>query len=130
VTDIVKTRRDLVDQVLENIGVLAEGQTPSAEQVDRVDKKIDPAFADLNARGVMYIGDTEEIPVEIFLQLADVVAYRCIQTFGVSTDDEVKLTRRKEAAEKELKTIARPAKTRKVLSTDSALRQGAAYRGT
>lgn len=125
--DLAKTRRSLIDQVLANLHVLAEGQTPSAEDVAKVDRIIDPVFAQLAARDVIYVPDGGaegpsggEIDPACFLQLAHIVAHRCAGSFGQASDPA--LAALAGVAEDELRDVGRPASTRKTLSIDRALR--------
>jgi hypothetical protein len=132
--DLAKTRRALIDQVLANLHVLAEGQTPAAEDVAKVDRIIDPVFAQLAARDVTYVPDGGvegpsggAIDPACFLQLAHIVAHRCAGSFAQASDPA--LAALASIAEDELGEIGRPASTRKTLSVDRALRSMRPRRG-
>lgn len=120
------TRRELIDQVLANLKVLAEGQTPSAEEVEKVDKMIDPTIALLAARDIYYVPDAgERGPVDgaidpaIFLPLADCVAFAVSGSFNQAGD--AALAALNSVAEELLKDVGRPASTMQTLRVDRGL---------
>src|SRR5688572_28607176 len=69
----MKTRAELIREVLETLGALAVGQTPSSEDYNAIDNRIEPILNELRARRVIDIPDAEEFEDEVFLALADVV---------------------------------------------------------
>jgi len=125
-----KTRRQLIDQVLDSLGILVPGQAPSDENVSRVDGLLDPALSSLAAQEIVYVADTGtpnpvtggEIDEAIFLALADMVAWRCAGAFNLAGDPA--LMAKSKLAEEELRVIGRPARTRRTLTTDIQLRAG------
>ena len=82
-----KTREDLIRRSLREIGVLASGQTITAEDNATVDDDVDPMLADLAARGV-YTGaaDPDQIPDEAYLHLAIILGQRVAGQFGLQRD--------------------------------------------
>lgn len=84
-----KTRRDLVDQALKNLGVLASGQTPSAEDVARMDGYVDPVIEQLAERDIVEVDDLAEIPAAWFLPLSYILAGAAAADFGQSNDPRV-----------------------------------------
>ena len=54
---MAQTRRQLIDKVLDKLGVLVPGQAPGDEAVSRVDGYVDPCFATLAALGIVYVAD-------------------------------------------------------------------------
>src|SRR5262245_31523137 len=119
----MKTRRELIDLVLDNLGVLVPGQSPGDEAVSRVDGIIDPSFATLAALGIAYIPDAGtpnppaggEIEDAVFLPLGDWVAWQVAGGFNLSDSPSLKMLA--DAAETTLRTISRPASTRRTLRT-------------
>lgn len=79
-----KTRTDLINQALADLGVLAAGQTPDAEDNDAVDKYIDPLIAELASRDLPQVDDSDAIPLEWFLPLAILLASEAATEFGMS----------------------------------------------
>lgn len=128
--NVFKTRRQLVDQVLDDLGVLAVGQTPGNEDVSKIDALIDPMVADLAGRDVYYV-DTPgqigaaggEIDPAAFLWLSHVLAYLASPAFGLQGDPSFYVLEQR--AEDMLRTLARPARTRRTLRTDPILSRGA-----
>ena len=127
---MANTRRDLIDAVLDNLGVLVFGQAPSDEMVARVDDHIDACMAQLAALEIVYVADFGTggppsggaIDDAIFLPLADWVSFAVAAPFGLGADPGLKVLA--DEAEETLRRIGRPAKTRKTLSTDIQLRAG------
>ena len=81
-----RTQADLLQEVLENLGVLAAGQTPEQEDLSRVSEKLPSIIALLSATEVVAIPDINNIPDEWFIPLAACVAYSCKQKFGLVGD--------------------------------------------
>jgi len=125
---MARTRRELVDQVLDNLGVLVPGQSPGDEAVSRVDRVIDPTFAMLAAQGLPYVADAGmpnppaggEIPDDQFLPLASCVAWSVAGGFNLADSPALKTLQIEAIAT--LRIIGRPASTRRLLSTDIQLR--------
>lgn len=123
-----KTRTELIDQVLDNLGVLVEGQAPTAEMRSKVDRLLDPHVASLANRQITYIPDTGtanppsggEFEQELFLALADSLAMRCAPAFNLAGDASLKALAI--IAEDELRVLGRPDRTRRMLQPDKATR--------
>jgi hypothetical protein len=124
---MARTRRELVDLVLDNLGVLVPGQAPGDEAVSRVDSIIDPGLATLAALGIIYVADAGipeppsggEIEDAIFIPLGDWLAWQVAGGFNLSDSPSLKALSLE--AEKTLRLIGRPASTRRMLSTDVQL---------
>jgi hypothetical protein len=115
---MAKTKDDLIKEALQSVGALGVGQSPSAEDRQDVETRIQPLIADLYARQVIYIANTDEIEDAIFPHLVVLLTEYCAPKFGRATDAAaIKF------AESLLRTIARIGKgTGQVLRVDSALR--------
>lgn len=88
----MKSRRDLVDRALEVLGVLAAGQVAANEDLARVDGYVDTTIADLTARDVVYVPDTQEFEAGIFDDLAKVLANNAREAFGLADDPRLAAT--------------------------------------
>lgn len=78
-----KTRRELVNQALKNLGVLAAGQTASDEDYTAVDAFVDGVIARLGTGPApIVIADDEAIEPEVFAPLAILVADDASAEFG------------------------------------------------
>lgn len=108
-----KTRRQLIDRVGEAVGALASGQSLAAEDVSRIDGYVDPTAADLLARDVYYVADTQEIDASIFDDFALCVASACRHAFGLNGDPEIPAAA--QAAEVKLRVKSASGPTYKVL---------------
>ena len=81
---VPRTRNDLVNEALMNLGVLAAGQSPDAEDFQAVDGKVDALYARLEAQDLIDLDNTvDEIPAEIFNQLAVLLADDAALEFGL-----------------------------------------------
>jgi hypothetical protein len=125
---MARTRREFIDQVLDNLGILVPGQAPGDEAVSRVDNVIDPTFAGLAGQGLPYVADAGtrnppaggQIPDDQYLYLADCVAEAVAGAFNMV--DSPYLKAKQIEAIRILRIIGRPASTRRTLGTDIALR--------
>lgn len=79
-----RTQDDLLQEVLENLGVLAAGQTAETEDLARVSEKLPSIIATLAATEVVYVADINNIPEEWFIPLSNCVAYYCKAKFGIT----------------------------------------------
>lgn len=127
-----KTRAELIDQALINLGVIAEGQSIEGDLVDKMDKVVDPALAELSELDVYYTQDPGEIgptagAIEdsAFLSLAAYIANAACSAFNLPAD--TKLQALSLIAEQKLITLTRPARTRRTLRIDPAIAPRRAY---
>ena len=81
-----KTRADLIKRALKNLGALPAGQVASAEDSASMDALIDPLLDSLNAREIVYVGDSESIPDEFFIPLGECLAFVASPEYGASLD--------------------------------------------
>jgi hypothetical protein len=89
--DITKTRTQLIHRALAAIGALEPGEAPSTEDYNTMDNLVDPLIAQLEADEVVYIGDSEEIPVEYFIPLANLLGNMAGPDFGSPVNDDAKM---------------------------------------
>lgn len=90
-----KTRGDLCAEVLDQLGMVGAGQTPSPDDLDKVDLLLDAVFNELQRRNVVYISargayaqpSTGSIPDEFFLALAQAATKSVATKFGASFGD-------------------------------------------
>lgn len=126
-----KTRAELINQILDRLQILVYGQTPSDQDVQKVDLLVDTAIAQLAALDIYYVQDPGTlgpldgaIEDEAFLALADYIAQ-----FHLIADARIQALAM--AAEEDLRIIAAPARTLRTLRVDPALtpRRLGYYRG-
>lgn len=84
-----KTTPDLVAKALSNLGVLAAGQSVTAEDSVQLTDLIPPVLAELEGEGVVNVPDTDEIEDAIFLPLARILAEKAAPEYGRATDEQV-----------------------------------------
>jgi hypothetical protein len=95
-------RTALIHRALRNLGVLPQGQSPSAEESQSISDLIDVTVDNLRERNIAKI-DPEYIENEYFLPLAHCVAAAAAPEFGQSQDQA--LWALKERAEIDLKYL-------------------------
>ena len=78
-----RTRIDLVNEALKNLGVLAAGQTANAEDFEAVNDKVDELMSYLAHVDIIDIDNIDEIQPEIFSSLAVLLADDCALQFGL-----------------------------------------------
>jgi hypothetical protein len=101
---MAKTRTDLVHRALKNLGVLPQGQTPSAEEYNSVDALIDSMTEELIGRDIVFIEDVDAIEDRYFLALGHVLAGQAAAEFGMQNDQAI--AARMVKAEHDLEKIA------------------------
>lgn len=130
-----KTRAELINQCLTNLGVIAEGQSIDADLVSKMDTIVDPAIAELEALDIYYVQDAGTIgpsdgAIEdsSFLSLASYIANAACAAFNLPADQ--KLQALASLAEAKLRTLSASPRTRRTLHIDPALRHRRfGYRG-
>lgn len=88
--DTIKTRTQLIHRALAAIGALEPGEAPSTEDFNTMDNLVDPLIAQLSADSVVYIDNPEEIPVEYFIPLANLLGNMAGPDFGSPVNDDAK----------------------------------------
>ncbi|MET4184956.1 hypothetical protein ABIB94_007085 [Bradyrhizobium sp. JR7.2] len=131
-----KTRAELINQCLTDLGVIAAGQSIDADLVLKMDGFIDPAVALLARLEIYYVQDAGSIgPTdgaiedEAFLPLASWIANQACSGFNLPADTKMQALAM--IAEGNLRTLAAPARTLRTLRVDPALTpwRRAIYRG-
>lgn len=126
-----KTRAEVINQVLDRLQILVYGQSPSDEDIQKVDRLFDGAVAQLNSLDIYYVSDPGTlgpsdgaIEDEAFLPLADYIAQ-----FHLLADTRQQALA--QIAEENLRILAAPPRTRRTLRVDPALtpRRYGYYRG-
>jgi hypothetical protein len=122
-----KTRAELITQCLTNLGVIAEGQSVSDNDVSKMDKIVDPAISELSALDIYYVQDAGSIgPADgniedaAFLSIAAYIANASCAAFNLAAD--TKMQALSQLAEAKLRTLAAPARSLRTLRIDPALR--------
>jgi hypothetical protein len=83
---MAKSRTDLIHRTLRNLGVLPQGQSPSAEDYQSISDLIDVTVDNLRVRNIAKIDSVDYLDDEFFLPLADVVAWKAAPEFGQGGD--------------------------------------------
>lgn len=89
--DTVKTRAQLIERAGAAIGVKEPGEALSTEDYNTLDNLVDPLIAQLAADQIYYVQDAEEIPVEIFILLANLLGNMAGPDFGSPVNDDAQL---------------------------------------
>lgn len=100
----MQTRTDLVHKALKNLGVLPQGQSPSAEEYNQVNALVEPMIEDLAGRDIVTLTSTALFEDKYFLSLGHVLAGHAQSEFGMQRD--AALTARALAAEIAIQKIA------------------------
>jgi hypothetical protein len=129
-----KTRAQLINQCLTNLGVIAEGQSIDADLVNKMDGFVDPAIATLAALEFYYVQDAGsvgpsdgDIEDAAFLPLADWIANKACSGFNLPADQKMQALAT--LAEGTLITLSAPSRTFKRLRVDPALSRRRGYYG-
>jgi electron transfer flavoprotein alpha/beta subunit len=101
------TRVDLVEMIATFLGKLVAGQNMEDEDAAAIDSRLPAIIATLNARGVTYIPDIEEIDDEKFDPLARICAAKLSTVFSVPLDTLTGFRGEPMRSESELRAIGR-----------------------
>lgn len=100
---MTKTRNQLVDRALKEIGIVPISTVTYAS----VDELVDGLFDSLNHRDVVYPTSPDSIDEELFLPIASCLAYRAAPEMGVTDPNQLVYLKAKcDAAEHEMKKIS------------------------
>lgn len=82
---MARTRRDLINQALANLGILSAGQTADAEDFEAVDNMVDPLVAWLESAEIYDFDniDDEGVPDDVFQPIAVLLADDAALMFGL-----------------------------------------------
>jgi hypothetical protein len=121
-----KTRRELIIEALDQLNIIVPGQAPSATIINKMDEVFDPVIEMLDGLGIYYVDDPGEIGPDggniessAFLPLGAYLANAAASKFNLPADTKLKALALE--AEQTLRTLSRPASTRKFLSTDPGI---------
>lgn len=124
---LTRTRNDLIVEVLDQLGVTANGQNPNQDDVQKVDDRLDNMLEEISALNVYTVIDAGsegptggDIDAAALRALAAMVANMCAPNFGLGGDAALDVLAKR--AEQTLRTIGRPPRARMTLKTDESLR--------
>lgn len=100
---MAKSRDDLINRALSDLGALPVGQTASTQEYASVAALVDPLVANLYERDIYYVSDTNAIEDAAFIPLGRCLAWAAAPEFGLHSD--AALAALSEQAERHLKTI-------------------------
>lgn len=89
--DTSKTRDQLIQRALKEIGALLPGEAPAAEDYATINDCIDPLIAQLDADTIILIQDPDAIDLNVFLPLARLLANVAGPEFGAPINDNAKV---------------------------------------
>ncbi len=87
----IKTLTELTTEALGILTGLDPAQDPAAEDLETIGVYVDPLMAQLAKDEVVYIDNTDEIPVEYFLPLARLLANVAGPRFGSPMNPAAKM---------------------------------------
>jgi len=94
-------------KALGELGVTTIGQEPENDDLLRIEGYVSPLLSTLAAQEIIYVGDREQIPDSVYLQLAVLLAHAAQTEFSVSEEEAQKLEVRKMTAVSEIRSIMR-----------------------
>ncbi len=87
----MKSRQELINRALVELGVVAAGQTAPAEDTAIVEAEIDAVMSDLASRNIWAWGDPDEFDDDAFIHLAKILANSVARAFGASPDEGLRI---------------------------------------
>ncbi len=119
--DATKTRTELVAMAADELGITSPDTNLEAEDVAKIDGRLDGLLAELAARGVVNISGDEDIDVTYCGALAQLLANECSTVFGAARKSEAERT----LIEERLKVIdQRKPPAKPYLEVDPMFRRG------
>lgn len=114
-----RTRNDLVNEALMNLGVLAAGQSPAAEDFQAVNGKVEALIAYLEKAQILDIDTIDTIEPEWFAPLAVLLADDAALEFGLpGVPASQSNPQPRQAAEDRLRLVSYGRPTYEVQKTD------------
>jgi hypothetical protein len=111
-----KSRTDLIERALRNLGALPQGTVPNAEESQSMDDLIEPVLASLSERNIVYVPDPDQIPEQWFEALGHCLAWAAASEFGAASD--VALAAKCQKAELDLRIMQAQPPTYETLKTE------------
>lgn len=87
----MKSREQLVNRALLELGVVGAGQTAAAEDYQVIDQAVEPVMSDLATRDIWQWGNPDEYDEDAFEHLAVLLANAKARPFGVEPSEETRL---------------------------------------
>lgn len=100
-------RTALINKALFNLGVLSDGRPATAGEIASVTNALPAIVANLSANGVVTIADTNAIPNQYFLPLAEIIADALQDEYGATGDEANRIATFANAARKNLINLTR-----------------------
>jgi hypothetical protein len=108
-----RTSDQIVTNALTRIGAASVGQTPSDEDMAVCKARLEEILADFAERGVVYVGDVDEVPLSVALHLEHALAVH-LSDFGPLPSDLPPLS----STESRLRQISSVAASREPVRAD------------
>lgn len=90
--ETTKTRADLVAMAADELGITSPDTNLEAEDIAKIDGRLDGLLAELAARGVVNVSADEDIDVTYCGALAELLANECATVFGAARKSESERT--------------------------------------
>lgn len=100
---MAKTRTQVVNRALQVLGVLPQGQSPSAEDYNSVDELVDGVVEGLQERDIYFLQDVDVTPEVAFIPLGNILAWAAAPVFD--QHDDASLAAQAQKAELDLQKI-------------------------
>lgn len=100
---MAKTRVQVVNRALKNLGVLPQGQTANNEDFQSVNELVDGIVEGLIQRDIYYLIDVDATPEEVYIPLGHILAWAAAPVFDMQ--DDVALAAFAEKAERDLQVM-------------------------
>lgn len=89
-SDVTKTRVQLIERAATELGKLVSGQNLETEDYNTIDALLDPLIEQLSLDSVVTIDDANAIDPRYFLPLGRLLANEAAPSFGTPTNDNLK----------------------------------------
>jgi hypothetical protein len=88
--DITRNRSQLIHEAADKLALVGTGQSLEPEYYEKIEANVDPLLAQLDRDGIVAVGDSENIPVEVFDPIAGLLGNVSSPLAGRNYDPQIK----------------------------------------
>lgn len=104
-----QTKTEVINRAANMLGVLAFGQSLASQDSTRITQGYNEVYAYLKNKGLATWASTASVPDELVFFMASMIAYSCINDYGVSNDRYQRISADANSAEQNIRALVIPA---------------------
>jgi hypothetical protein len=99
------TKAQIRDRVANDLGILALGQSLQSQDVHRIEQAYNEVYDDLKENGLAIWALTDVVPDKVVPHIVALIAFNCLNTYGVSNDRYIRIKANYDIAEKKIREL-------------------------